>query len=164
MSIYDIAVKTIKGEPTTLAEYRGKVMLIVNVASKCAFTGQYAALEDLYQRFKDRGLVVLGFPCNQFMHQEPGDEAAIQQFCSLTYNVTFPMFAKVNVNGKDTHPLYQHLKSAKRGWFWTKSIKWNFTKFLVNRDGEVIARYAPATGIKSIEGVLTKLLDESTIE
>lgn len=155
MSIYDIPVQTIKNEPTTLAEYRGKVMLIVNVASKCAFTSQYAVLEDLFQRYRDRGVVVLGFPCNQFMSQEPGDETAIQQFCSLTYNVTFPMFAKVNVNGKDTHPLYRHLKLAKRGWFGS-GIKWNFTKFLVDREGGVIARYAPTTSISSIEKAMPK--------
>lgn len=158
MDLYDIPVTTIDGTPTSLAEHRGKVLLIVNVASKCAFTGQYAGLESLYQKFKDRGLVVLGFPCDQFGHQEPGTESEIQQFCSTKYNVTFPMFAKVNVNGSDAHPLYQHLKAAKAGTLGTPSIKWNFTKFLVDRSGNVVKRFgmfATPGGIeKQIEAAL----------
>ena len=144
-SIYDIPVTTIDGEPTTLAPYRGQVMLIVNVASKCGFTPQYAGLEELYRAYQDRGLVVLGFPCNQFLWQEPGDAGDIKAFCSLRYNVTFPMFAKVDVNGKNAHPLYRHLKGAARGFLWSRAVKWNFTKFLVGRDGTVVRRYGTAT-------------------
>ena len=143
MSLYDIEVTTIDGRRRTLAGYRGKVLLIVNVASRCGFTPQYEGLEALYRRHKDRGLVVLGFPCDQFGNQEPGDEAEIRKFCSTTYGVTFPMFAKVEVNGANTHPLYQHLKSAKPGLLGSEAIKWNFTKFLVGRDGAVLERYAP---------------------
>src|SRR5829696_3604493 len=134
-SIYDIPVTTIDGEQTTLAPYRGKVMLVVNVASKCGFTPQYAGLEELYRTYKDRGLVVLGFPCNQFLWQEPGSGEEITKFCKVRYDVTFPVFAKVNVNGRDAHPLYQFLKAKKRGFLWTKFIKWNFGKFLVDREG-----------------------------
>jgi glutathione peroxidase len=144
-NIYDIPLTTIDGQQTTLEPYRGKVLLIVNVASKCGFTPQYAGLEELYRKYKDRGLVVLGFPCNQFMWQEPGDGAAIQSFCSLKYNVTFPMYAKVSVNGRGAHPLYRHLKSAARGLLWTRAVKWNFTKFLVARDGSVVRRFGTAT-------------------
>jgi len=151
MHLYDIEVNTIDGQAQKLDVYRGQVLLIVNVASRCAFTSQYTGLEDLYRRFKDKGLVVLGFPCNQFGRQEPGDEAAIKTFCSLTYAVSFPMFKKIEVNGSAAHPLYQHLKAAKKGSFWTKSIKWNFTKFLVSRDGEVIRRYGPAASPGRIE-------------
>ncbi|HET7369540.1 MAG TPA: glutathione peroxidase [Gammaproteobacteria bacterium] len=142
MSLFDIEVTTIDGEQETLARYRGKILLIVNVASRCGFTPQYAGLESLYRRYRDEGLVVLGFPCNQFAHQEPGDETAIQQFCSTTYDVTFPLFAKVDVNGPNTHPLYRHLKSQQRGLLGSR-IKWNFTKFLVDREGRVRKRYAP---------------------
>ena len=123
MSLYDIPVTTLDGRDTTLAGYRGRVLLIVNVASKCGFTGQYAGLEDLYRRYQDRGLTVLGFPCNQFGRQEPGDEAAIRQFCSVNYGVSFPLFAKVEVNGDHAHPLYQHLKAERPGWF-GQAIRW----------------------------------------
>ena len=157
-SIYDIPMTTIEGTPTTLAQYRGQVMLIVNVASKCGFTGQYAGLEELYRKYRDRGLVVLGFPCNQFMGQEPGSEADIQSFCSLKYNVSFPMFAKVEVNGADAHPLYQLLKESARGFLGTKGIKWNFTKFLVDREGKVVRRYATATAPEKLAGDIEKLL------
>lgn len=143
MNIYDIEVKTIDGEVTTLAPYRGKLMLIVNVASKCGFTPQYEGLQTLYENHKSQGLVVLGFPCDQFGHQEPGDEEEIKRFCSLNYNVSFPMFAKIEVNGDDAHPLYRHLKQEKRGVLGTGAIKWNFTKFLVDRDGRVVKRYGP---------------------
>ena len=158
MDIYDFEVRSINGEVQTLAPYRGHVLLIVNVASKCGFTPQYAGLEALYQRHKDRGLTILGFPCDQFGNQEPGDEETIKSFCSLTYGVSFPMFAKIEVNGAGAHPLYKHLKSAQKGWFWTESIKWNFTKFLVNRAGQVIKRYAPTAKPEAIEKELLPLL------
>jgi glutathione peroxidase len=157
-SIYDIPVTTIEGTPTTLAPYRGNVLLIVNVASKCGFTPQYAGLEELYQKYKDRGLVVLGFPCNQFMWQEPGDGNEIKSFCTLKYNVTFPMFAKVDVNGNATHPLYKHLKDEARGLLGTTSVKWNFTKFLVDREGKVICRYGTMTKPEKLAADIEKLL------
>jgi glutathione peroxidase len=141
--LYDIQVKTIDGAAHKMADFAGKAMLIVNVASKCGFTSQYKGLEALYRKFKDKGLVVLGFPCDQFGHQEPGDEEEIKHFCSLNYDVTFPMFAKIEVNGENTHPLYRHLKDAARGLLGTQGIKWNFTKFLVSPDGKVVARFAP---------------------
>ena len=142
--IYDFSAETIDGKPAPLADYRDKVILIVNTASKCGFTGQYAGLEALYRKYRDRGLVVLGFPCNQFGAQEPGDEAEIANFCSLTYDVKFPMFSKIDVNGSGAHPLYQWLKSQKAGLLGGR-IKWNFTKFLVDGDGNVLKRYAPTT-------------------
>ena len=139
----EIEVKTIDGKAETLAKYAGKTLLVVNVASKCGFTPQYAGLEALWRKYRDRGLVVLGFPCDQFGHQEPGTEEEIQAFCSRTYGVTFPMFAKVEVNGAGAHPLYRHLKKEAPGLLGTEAIKWNFTKFLVGKDGRVIRRYAP---------------------
>ncbi|MDY3553908.1 glutathione peroxidase [Gemmata sp. JC717] len=157
-SVYDIPVKAIDGQPTTLEQYRGKVLLVVNVASKCGFTGQYKGLEELYRKYQDRGLVVLGFPCNQFMGQEPGNEEEIKSFCSLKYDVTFPMFAKVDVNGGAAHPLYQHLKDAARGTLGTRGIKWNFTKFLVDRNGNVVSRHGPTTGPQQLEAEIEKLL------
>lgn len=143
MKIYEIKVTTIDGQPRTLEEYRGRVLLIVNVASRCGFTGQYAGLEALYRKYRDTGLTVLGFPCDQFGHQEPGDEGEIKKFCTLTYDVSFPMFAKIHVKGGDAHPLYQLLTLEKRGFLGTSGIKWNFTKFLVSRDGNVVNRYGP---------------------
>jgi glutathione peroxidase len=143
MSLFDFKVNAIDGSERTLNDYAGKVMLIVNVASRCGFTPQYAGLEALYRKHKDAGLVVLGFPCNQFGAQEPGTEAEIQTFCATNYSVSFPMFAKVEVNGANAHALYRHLKSAKPGLLGTEAIKWNFTKFLVDRRGDVVARYAP---------------------
>ncbi len=158
MNLQDIAVQTIDGTPQTLADHSGKVLLIVNVASKCGFTPQYTGLEQLYQRYKDRGFEVLGFPCDQFGNQEPGNEAEIAQFCSLTYDVTFPMFAKVNVNGADAHPLFKHLKKAAPGLLGSEGIKWNFTKFLVDPSGQTVKRYAPtdtpASLAKHIEALL----------
>ena len=151
MSIYDIEIKTIDGPPQTLDTYRGKLLLIVNVASQCGFTPQYRGLEALYRKYKDQGLVVLGFPCDQFGHQEPGDEAQIKRFCSLNYDVTFPLFAKIEVNGPGTHPLYAHLKKEKPGLLGSEAIKWNFTKFLVGRDGAVLKRYAPNDTPAAIE-------------
>ena len=157
-SLHDIEVKSIDGEPKPLSDYAGKALLIVNVASKCGFTPQYEGLEALYRQYKDRGFAVLGFPCDQFGHQEPGNEEEIRNFCSLTYEVSFPMFAKIEVNGPGAHPLYQHLKKAMPGILGTQGIKWNFTKFLVDPRGKVVARYAPndkPQGLaKSIEAVL----------
>jgi len=158
MNIYEIPVTTIDGTATTLASYRGHPMLIVNVASKCGFTPQYRGLEALYRENKDRGLVVLGFPCDQFGHQEPGDEAEIKRFCTTRYEVTFPMFAKIKVNGPDTHPLYQLLKAERAGVLGTESIKWNFTKFLVGPDGAVLKRYPSKTTPNEIEVDLSSLL------
>ena len=143
MNFYDIEVKTIQGQTQKLADFQDKTLLIVNVASKCGFTPQYEGLQKIYEQNKDKGFSVLGFPCDQFGHQEPGDEAEIQNFCSLNYNVSFPLFAKVEVNGDKAHPLFQFLKSEKKGLLGSEAIKWNFTKFLVNAQGEVLKRYAP---------------------
>lgn len=156
--LYDIPVRKADGSETTLAEYRGRVLLIVNVASKCGFTKQYAGLEALYRKYKDRGLAVLGFPCNQFMGQEPGDDTAIQQFCTVNFGVTFPVFGKIDVNGSATAPLYQHLKYEKRGTLWTKAIKWNFAKFLVDRAGDVVRRIGTATKPAAMEKEIERLL------
>lgn len=142
-TVYDFSARDIDGNERSLSEWKGKLMLIVNVASKCGFTPQYTGLEALWRQDRDQGLVVLGFPCDQFGHQEPGDEAEIRNFCSTSYDVTFPMFAKVEVNGEGAHPLYQWLKSEGKGIFGSEGIKWNFTKFLVDRQGEVVKRYAP---------------------
>ena len=158
MSLYDITVKTIDGTSGTLDGYRGQVLLIVNVASKCGFTPQYAGLETLYRRYRERGFAILGFPCDQFSHQEPGDEAQIRSFCSLTYDITFPLFSKIEVNGSNTHPLYALLKKAQPGILGSESIKWNFTKFLVDQSGEVLKRYAPADTPEKIEADLLPLL------
>lgn len=142
-SAYDFTALDIDGHERSLAEWQGKSLLIVNVASKCGFTPQYAGLETLWQQQRDHGLVVLGFPCDQFGHQEPGDEEQIKTFCSTRYDVSFPMFAKIEVNGEQAHPLYQWLKSEGKGILGSESIKWNFTKFLVGPDGQVVKRYAP---------------------
>lgn len=157
-SIYDFAVTTIDGKQTTLAKYRGKILLIVNVASKCGFTPQYDGLEKLYMQYADQGLVVLGFPCNQFGNQEPGSEAEIFDFCRLNYGVSFPLFAKIAVNGPDTHPLFTFLKNAQPGILGSTAIKWNFTKFLVDRTGKVTARFASATSPESIAEEISRLL------
>jgi glutathione peroxidase len=154
MSIYDITATRLDGSSTDLAEFRGKTLLIVNVASRCGFTPQYAGLEALHRKYRDRGFAVLGFPCNQFGAQEPGSEAEIGAFCHSTYDVTFPMFAKVEVNGPDAHPLYQHLKSARPGILGTEAIKWNFTKFLVNGNGDVVERYAPKDTPESLDSAV----------
>ena len=142
-SLYDFNAKTIDGDDQALSAYKGKTLLIVNVASKCGFTPQYKGLEALYEKFRDQGLVVLGFPCDQFGHQEPGDEEEIKSFCALTYDVQFPLFAKVDVNGANAHPLYKYLKHEAKGLLGSEAIKWNFTKFLVDRNGRVVKRYAP---------------------
>lgn len=156
--IQQFALQTLDGRATTLKEWEGKTLLIVNVASKCGFTPQYKGLEDLYRKFKDRGLVVLGFPCNQFGAQEPGNADEIKSFCSLTYDVTFPLFAKVDVNGDQTHPLYAYLKSKEKGIFGTEGIKWNFTKFLVDKNGEVLKRFAPQSTPEQIEKEIEAIL------
>jgi glutathione peroxidase len=157
-SIYDFEAATLEGAPAPLSDYRGKLLLIVNTASKCGFTPQYEGLEALWRKYKDRGLVVLGFPCNQFGAQEPGDAGEIASFCSLTYDVTFPMMTKVEVNGPATHPLWAWLKHQKKGLLGSEGIKWNFTKFLVGRDGEVIDRFAPTTTPQSLEGAIEAAL------
>ena len=149
---YDFTATDIDGSTRPLDQFRGKVLLIVNVASQCGFTPQYAGLEKLAREYVPRGLVVLGFPCDQFGHQEPGDEAEIKDFCSLRYDVTFPMFSKVDVNGSDAHPLWTWLKDEKGGFLGIDAIKWNFTKFLVGRDGHVIKRYAPTETPASLAG------------
>ena len=142
-SIWDIEVKNIDGKMTKLSEYKGKALLVVNVASKCGFTPQYKDLELIYKQYKDQGFEILAFPCNQFGAQEPGDENEIKNFCSLNYDVTFPLFSKVDVNGENAHPLFENLKSSLPGIMGTKAIKWNFTKFLIGKDGTPIKRYAP---------------------
>jgi len=158
---YKLSVFTaerLQGPPQALADYAGQVLLVVNTASECGFTPQYAGLEALYQRYKARGLVILGFPCNQFGAQEPGSAEAIASFCEKNYGVSFPLFAKIEVNGDNTHPLYQYLKKSAPGVLGSEGIKWNFTKFLVNRQGEVIARYAPATTPEAIAKDIEALL------
>lgn len=150
MTLYDIEVRTIDGETTSLRRFAGKVLLIVNVASKCGFTPQYKGLEALYESYADRGLVILGFPCNQFGAQEPGAEDEIASFCAATYGVKFPMFAKIDVNGEQAHPLYRLLKHEAPGLLGSEAIKWNFTKFLVDRNGKAVRRYAPTDTPQSI--------------
>jgi|TARA_R110002033_G_scaffold102305_2_gene150240 glutathione peroxidase len=157
-SIYDIKVKTIDNKEISLSKYKNRVMLIVNVASKCGFTYQYEGLEKLHEKYSSKGLSILGFPCNQFMNQEPGTNEDIKEFCSLTYQVKFDMFSKIDVNGDDTSPLYKYLKSSQSGLFGTGIIKWNFTKFLVDRNGKVIKRYSPSTNPSEIEDDIKELL------
>jgi glutathione peroxidase len=158
MTIYEFNAQTLDGRPAPLADHRGQVLLIVNTASKCGFTPQYEGLEALYRKYKDRGLVVLGFPCNQFGAQEPGNAEEIASFCSLTYDVSFPMMAKVDVNGPHAHPLYAWLKSKQKGFLGTSGIKWNFTKFLIDRQGDVAARFAPTATPESLESAIEALL------
>jgi len=158
MTITDFTVKAANGTPASLEPYRGKVLLIVNTASKCGFTPQYEGLEALHRDYAARGFEVLGFPCNQFGGQEPGDAAEIANFCSLTYDVTFPVFAKVDVNGGEADPLFERLKSDAPGVLGSKAIKWNFTKFLVDREGNVVDRYAPTTKPADIRADIEKLL------
>ncbi len=144
-TVYDFSATTLDGKPRKLSDYKGKVLLVVNTASQCGFTPQYKGLEALYEKYKDKGFVVLGFPSNQFGQQEPGPDSEIAVFCERNYGVTFPMFSKVDVNGDAAHPLFRHLTQEKKGLLGSAAIKWNFTKFLVGRDGEVIERYAPTT-------------------
>ena len=158
MSIYDFNVKTIDGEEISMSKYKGKVLLIVNVASKCGFTNQYEGLENLYEKYKNEDFMVLGFPSNQFANQEPESNDKIKEFCTLTYEVKFDMFAKIDVNGENEAPLYKFLKSNQKGIFGTEDIKWNFTKFLINKDGVIVDRYGSTTSPKSIEDDIIKLL------
>jgi glutathione peroxidase len=160
--IYSFKVKSIDGAETPLSQYKGKVLLIVNVASRCGFTPQYDGLEALYERHHPEGFEVLGFPCNQFGNQEPGTEAEIKSFCEINYKVKFPLFAKVDVNGPDTHPLYEYLKKQEKGLLGSESIKWNFTKFLVDREGNVVKRFAPTTKPEDLEKSVVRLLEGGT--
>lgn len=157
MSIYDFTVKDTKGKDISMSEFKGKVLLIVNTATGCGFTPQYKGLENLYESYKDRGFEVLDFPCNQFGHQAPGSDNEIHEFCTLKYDTTFPLFKKIDVNGKNASPLFKWLKSQKSGFMGSR-IKWNFTKFLVDRNGKVVARFAPTTKPEKIEKDIIKLL------
>lgn len=160
MTIYDITVSDAKGNDVSLSTYKGKTMLIVNTASKCGFTPQYDDLQDLYEKLRDKGFEVLAFPCDQFANQEPGTNEEIQKFCEINFGLTFPVFAKIEVNGPNAHPLYKFLREQNSG-FGGDAIKWNFTKFLVNKEGEVVGRYAPATKPARIAPVLERLLGKS---
>ena len=159
--IYDFKVTTITGQEQSLSNYRGKVLLIVNVASACAFTPQYEGLQKLYEQYKEEGFEILAFPCNQFREQESGSHQAIQEFCKLNYGVTFPLFAKIEVNGIHTHPLYAYLKEEAKGLFGSRAVKWNFTKFLIDSEGRVLSRYAPASSPDSIEKDIQALIKKS---
>jgi glutathione peroxidase len=158
ISIYDFKAASLDGAEVSLDEYRGKVVLIVNTASRCGFTPQYQGLETLYRRYRDRGLVILGFPCNQFGAQEPGSAEEIRSFCTMNYEVSFPMFAKIEVNGENTDPLFKYLKAQAKGILGSTAIKWNFTKFLVNRQGEVVGRYGSATRPENLTAAIESLL------
>ncbi len=157
-NVFDFSCTTSSGEELPLADYRGKVLLVVNTASKCGFTPQFAGLEEMYEKYRQRGLVILGFPCNQFGKQDPGSNEEITEFCQLNYGVSFPMLGKIEVNGRGADPLYKHLKKAAPGALGTRGIKWNFTKFLINRDGDVLKRFAPATTPAQIEKEIERLL------
>ncbi len=157
-SVYDFTAKTLTGKDVNLADYRGQVLLIVNTASKCGFTPQYEGLEKLYEELHPKGLTILGFPCNQFGAQEPGGADEIGQFCQVNYGVSFPMFGKIDVNGAQAHPLYKFLTQEKRGIFGTTNIKWNFTKFLIDRAGNVVARYGSTTRPEQVRPAIEKLL------
>jgi glutathione peroxidase len=157
-TVFDFSAVTIDGKPVDLYAYKGKVLLIVNTASKCGFTPQYKGLQKVFEQYADRGFEVLGFPCDQFGHQEPGSEADINSFCEMNFGVSFPLFAKIDVNGKDAHPLFSHLKAEAPGLLGSEGIKWNFTKFLVDREGKVVSRYAPATSPESIAKDIEALL------
>jgi glutathione peroxidase len=161
MTVYEFDAKSIDGTNVSLSVYRGKVLLIVNVASQCGFTPQYDGLEKLYKKYKNEGLVVLGFPSNQFGGQEPGTESEIQNFCQTNYGVTFPLFAKIEVNGSNAHPLYEFLKEARPGILGTERIKWNFTKFLIDRQGNVIKRYAPQDKPQTFEEDVETMLKQT---
>ena len=159
-TLHDFTAATLEGQPRSLADFRGQVVLVVNVASKCGFTPQYTGLEALWKEYGPKGLAVVGFPCNQFGAQEPGSAEDIRQFCSLTYPVSFPLFAKVEVNGPNTHPVYGFLKAGATGVLGTEAVKWNFTKFLVAKDGRVVERYAPTTTPAALKADIDKLLAE----
>lgn len=158
-NIYQFQATLNNGQEIKFEDYAGKVLLIVNTASKCGFTPQYEGLQEIYAQYKDQGLVVLGFPCDQFGHQEPGSDSEIEQFCSLKFNVKFPLFKKIEVNGDNTHPLYTHLKTAAPGILGSKGIKWNFTKFLVDKQGNVTKRYASTTKPAELSGDIEALLN-----
>jgi glutathione peroxidase len=162
-TVYEFSAPLLDGRTVSLDEFRGRVLLIVNTASKCGFTPQYAGLEDLFRRYKERGLAVLGFPCNQFGAQEPGSPEQIGSFCERNYGVSFPIFAKINVNGPNAHPFYRYLKSEKSGIFGTAAIKWNFTKFLLDRQGKVVDRYGPATKPKALASQIETLLSAKPV-
>ena len=157
-AIYEFEAQTITGKTVKLSDYKDQPMLIVNTASKCGLTPQYEGLEELYAQYKEQGLVVLGFPCNQFAGQEPGTDSDIEEFCQLNYGVSFPMFAKIDVNGSNTDPIFKHLKKSQKGLLGSEKIKWNFTKFLVNREGEVVERFAPTVKPKDMTGKIEALL------
>ena len=157
-TVYEFTCQTGNGQSKSLEDYRGKVLLVVNTASKCGFTPQFEGLENLYEKYNEKGLEILGFPCNQFGRQDPGSNDEIQEFCQLNYGVSFPMFGKIEVNGGGADPLFKHLKKAAPGALGTERIKWNFTKFLINKDGEVLKRYAPATKPEDIEADIEALL------
>jgi glutathione peroxidase len=157
-TVYEFSATTIDGKPRKLADYKGKVLLVVNTASKCGFTPQYKGLEALYEKYKSKGLVVLGFPSNQFGQQEPGPDDEIAEFCEMNFGVTFPLFSKVDVNGDAAHPLFKYLTSTKKGLLGSEAIKWNFTKFLIGRDGNVVERYAPTTKPEDLEGDIERVL------
>ncbi|EIC31257.1 MULTISPECIES: glutathione peroxidase [Methylomicrobium] len=157
-SIYDFKVTSLNGTEASLDQYRGKVLLIVNTASRCGFTPQYQGLEELYRRYRDRGLAVLGFPCNQFGAQEPGNAEDIRSFCTVNYGVSFPMFSKIEVNGEQADPLFRYLKAQAKGILGSTAIKWNFTKFLVNRQGDVVGRYGSATKPEQLAAAIEGLL------
>lgn len=158
MSILDYKAKMLNGEEVDLSQYLGKVVLVVNTASKCGFTPQYEGLQKLYDKYEERGLVILGFPCNQFKKQEPGDAGQIKEFCQLNYGVKFPMFAKIDVNGADAHPFFTALKEAAPGLLGSKAVKWNFTKFLISKDGSEVIRFAPATNPQKLEKDIERML------
>ncbi|MNO70099.1 hypothetical protein D3C76_609680 [compost metagenome] len=158
MSIYDFEVNTLRGAEESLSKYKGKVLLVVNTASKCGFTPQYKGLQEVYEKFKDRGFEVLGFPSNQFAGQEPGESDEIAEYCELNYGVTFPMFEKIDVKGDEAHPLFKYLSKEAPGVLGSKSVKWNFTKFLVDQEGRVLKRFAPKTTPEQIESYISKLL------
>ncbi|AIQ56719.1 glutathione peroxidase [Paenibacillus borealis] len=159
MSVYDYKANTLKGQEESLSKYKGKVLLVVNTASKCGFTPQYKGLQEVYDKFKDRGFEVLGFPSNQFAGQEPGESEDIAEFCEINYGVTFPMYEKINVNGSEAHPLFKYLSKEAPGVLGSKSVKWNFTKFLVDQEGRVLKRFSPQTTPDQIEADIAKLLD-----
>jgi glutathione peroxidase len=157
MNFYDFEADSLTGEKRSMAEFKDKVVIVVNTASKCGLTPQYEGLEELNKKYKDEGLVILGFPCNQFGMQEPGNAQNIQEFCELNYGVSFPMFSKIEVNGQNAHPLYKYLKSKKGGWF-NSAIKWNFTKFVIDKTGKPVERFAPTTKPQDMEPLIKKLL------
>ncbi|NEW08775.1 glutathione peroxidase [Paenibacillus sp. SYP-B3998] len=162
MNAYDYQARTIRGEEKPLSDYLGQVVLIVNTATKCGFAPQFKGLQELHETYKDQGFSVLGFPCNQFKDQEPGDDAQVEQSCQINFGVNFPLFSKIDVNGANTHPLYRYLKQNASGIFGSR-IKWNFTKFLVDQQGNVIKRFSPTTSPSKIEGQIRKLLEKSTV-